>query len=80
MSRAALAALLYLILAVVATWPLAQQLDTSVPHDLGHEVGPDDASVHDVLAALQLAGRIEGTRNGTPRSVDYPMRRVDCPR
>jgi hypothetical protein len=29
------AALLYLALAVVATWPLARQLDTSVPHDLG---------------------------------------------
>jgi hypothetical protein len=27
-----------------------------------------------------LIGRIEGTRNGTPRSVDYPMRRVECPR
>jgi hypothetical protein len=29
------AALLYLILAIVATWPLARQIDTSVPHDLG---------------------------------------------
>jgi hypothetical protein len=27
-----------------------------------------------------LVGRIEGTLNGKPRSVDYPMRRVDCPR
>jgi hypothetical protein len=28
-------ALLYLFLAIVATWPLARQLDTAVPHDLG---------------------------------------------
>jgi|SRR5688500_11535652 len=27
-----------------------------------------------------LIGRIEGTQNGKSRSVDYPMRRVDCPR
>ena len=27
-----------------------------------------------------LIGRIEGTQNGKARSVDYPMRRVDCPR
>jgi hypothetical protein len=27
-----------------------------------------------------LIGRIEGTLNGKPRRVDYPMRRVDCPR
>jgi hypothetical protein len=27
-----------------------------------------------------LIGRIEGALNGKPRSVDYPMRRVDCPR
>ena len=27
-----------------------------------------------------LIGRIEGTRNGQSRSVDYPMRRVECPR
>jgi hypothetical protein len=25
-----------------------------------------------------LTGRIEGTQNGKPRSVDYPMRRVAC--
>jgi hypothetical protein len=29
------AALVYLVLAVAATWPLAAQLDRSVPHDLG---------------------------------------------
>lgn len=29
------AALLYLVLAIVATWPLVRQLDTAVPHDLG---------------------------------------------
>ena len=27
-----------------------------------------------------LVGRIEGTLNGKARSVEYPMRRVDCPR
>jgi hypothetical protein len=27
-----------------------------------------------------LAGRIEGTQNGKPRSVDYPMRRTACPK
>jgi hypothetical protein len=27
-----------------------------------------------------LIGRIEGTQNGKSRSVDYPMRRVACPR
>jgi hypothetical protein len=25
-----------------------------------------------------LVGRIEGTRNGKPQSIDYPMRRVRC--
>jgi hypothetical protein len=25
-----------------------------------------------------LTGRIEGTQNGKPRSVDYPMRRTAC--
>jgi hypothetical protein len=35
MWRAALAALLYLVLAIVATWPLGRQLDSSVAHDLG---------------------------------------------
>jgi len=25
-----------------------------------------------------LVGRIEGTRNGKPQSIDYPMRRVPC--
>lgn len=27
-----------------------------------------------------LTGRIEGTQNGKARSVDYPMRRVECPK
>jgi hypothetical protein len=31
------------------------------------------------LAGETLIGRIEGTQNGKPRSIDYPMRRVSCP-
>ncbi len=27
-----------------------------------------------------LVGRIEGSQNGKPRSVDYPMRRTPCPK
>jgi hypothetical protein len=60
-----------------ASFPLAR----SGPRDVVFE-NPAHDFPQRVMYRLEndtLIGRIEGTRNGAPRSVDYPMRRVECP-